>query len=72
MSTYESIIGAETVQEIAAALCKAAGGVFAHHGNDPNSGAILAAGFVMALRSIGENIDRRVPIVVRAMLEDFK
>ena len=60
---------AEAVQEVTAAVLKAAGAAMTRHGDDPCSGAIVAAGFAMALRSIGKNIDRKIPETVRLMLE---
>ena len=60
--------GAEAVQEIASVLLKAAGAAMQRHGNDPNGGAILAAGFAMALNNIGKHIDPRVPQTVKDML----
>lgn len=60
--------GAEAVDEICSSVLKAAGEAMKRHGNDPNGGAIVAAGFAMALIRIGEKIDARVPLVVREML----
>lgn len=59
---------AEATQEICSSVLKAAGEAMKRHGNDPNGGAIVAAGFAMALQTIGKNIDRRVPIIVHEML----
>ena len=60
--------GAEAVQEISSAILKAAGSAMQRHGNDPNGGAIVAAGFAMALRAIGKNIDPKIPAIVKEML----
>lgn len=60
--------GAEAVQEICVSLLKAAGACMVRHGDDPNSAAIIAAGFAMALRAIGDDIDRKIPLTVREML----
>jgi hypothetical protein len=59
---------AEATQEVASEILKAAGLVMERHGNDPNGHAIVAAGFAMALKSIGDRIDPRIPAVVRQML----
>ena len=58
---------ADATQEIASAVLNAAGAAMERHGNDPNGSAIVAAGFAMALRSIG-NIDPHIPRIVHAML----
>lgn len=60
---------ADATQEVCASILKAAGEAMQRHGNDPQSGVIVAAGFAHALRMIGENIDPTVPIVVREMLD---
>lgn len=59
---------AEATQEVAAAILKAAGEVMKRHGDDPNGVVIIAAGFAMALQSIGKNIDSRCPAIVAEML----
>lgn len=59
---------AEATQEVASSLLKAAGAAMTRHGPDPNGGAIVAAGFAMALDRIGKEIDPKVPAVVREML----
>lgn len=65
---------AEATQEVAAAITLAAGEVLLRHGNDAYQYAvsILAAGFVMAIRRIGDNIDSQVPTMVRVMLEEAR
>lgn len=63
---------AEATQEVASAVLKAAGETMARHGNDPHSGVIVAAGFTMALRAIGKNIDPKVPLVVVEMLSPVR
>jgi hypothetical protein len=68
MSTDLERAGAECVQEMSAALLHAAGQVMKRHGNDPCGGAIVAAGFAMALDAIGRDIDRKVPLTVCEML----
>lgn len=68
MTDELTLAGAEATQEICAGVLKAAGEAMARHGNDPNSGAIVAAGFAMALQAIGESIDAKVPMIVREML----
>lgn len=60
---------AEATQELASALLKTAGEVMLRHGDDPHSGAIVAAGFGMALDRIGKHLDPKVPETVRIMLE---
>jgi len=60
--------GAEAVQEISSAILKAAGAAMQRHGYDPNGAAIVAAGFAMALRAIGKNIDPKIPAIVKEML----
>ena len=60
---------AEATQEISSAILKAAGAVMERHGDDPNGHAIVAAGFAMALKAIGKNIDPRIPAVVIEMLQ---
>lgn len=59
---------AEATQEVCAAVLMAAGDAMQRHGNDPNGGAIVAAGFAMALHAIGRSIDPLVPLTVREML----
>lgn len=59
----------EATQEVCAAILKAAGGAMQRHGNDPQGGAIVAAGFAMALQAIGREIDQRVPLTVFEMLK---
>jgi hypothetical protein len=59
---------AEATQEVAAAVLQAAGDAMKRHGSDPNGGAIVAAGFAMALQAIGRNIDPLVPLTVRELL----
>lgn len=61
--------GAECIQEMSSALLKSAGEVMKRHGADPNGPALVAAGFAMALRVIGTNIDPKVPIIVHEMLK---
>jgi hypothetical protein len=59
---------AETIQEVSYEILKAAGRVMQRHGDDPECLIVLAAGFTMALQSIGTNIDCIVPsIVVQAL-----
>jgi hypothetical protein len=62
------LAGAECVQEMCCALLKTAAEVMKRHGDDPSSGAIVAAGFAMALQTIGRDIDRNVPLAVCEML----
>jgi hypothetical protein len=57
MTSDEMLSGAQAVQDIASALLKAAGEVMKVHGNDPNSLAIVSAGFAMAIKEIDKNID---------------
>lgn len=58
----------EATQEVCCAILKAAGDAMKRHGDDPRNGAILSAGFAMALQQIGKHIDRRVPLTVYEML----
>ena len=69
MSRDLEMAGIECVQEMASALLAAAGQTMSRHGNDPDSRAILAAGFVAAIYVIGKNIDPRMPAVVCEMLQ---
>lgn len=62
------IAGAETVQQIASAILRAAGEVMTSHGNDPNGTVIIAAGFAMAIRTMGENIDPKIPRIIAEIL----
>jgi len=59
---------AEATQEVASAILKAAGDAMLRHGDDPHSNVIVAAGFAMALRRIGEHVDAKVPVIVHQML----
>jgi hypothetical protein len=61
---------AEAVQEVSSEILKAAGAAMGRHGDDPNGGAIVAAGFAMALKAIGKHIDCKIPAVVREMLKE--
>jgi hypothetical protein len=60
--------GAEAVQEMSSVILLAAGATMKRHGDDPNGGAIVAAGFAMALHAIGKNIDPKIPATVKEML----
>jgi hypothetical protein len=68
MTSDEILSGAQAVQDIASALLKAAGDVMTVHGADPNSLAIVSAGFVMAITEIEKNIDPSFRKVVVAQL----
>jgi hypothetical protein len=57
MTSDEMLSGAQAVQDVASALLRAAGEVMTVHGNDPNSLAIVSAGFAMAVIEIEKNID---------------
>jgi hypothetical protein len=59
---------AEATHEVCSSVLTAAGDAMKRHGDDPTGGAILAAGFAMALQAIGDKIDPKVPIIVREML----
>jgi len=65
---YEHLSAAQAAQDVSSAILKAAGEAMKAHGPDPNGGAIVAAGFAMAIQAIGRDIDERVPIVVLEML----
>lgn len=67
--TEMDVARAEATQEVSAAILKAAGAVMERHGNDPNGVVIVAAGFAIALKAIGEKIDPRVPAIVAEMLK---
>lgn len=72
MSDQMETARAEATQEVCSAVLKAAGEVMKVHGNDPHGGVILAAGFAMALKAIGEHIDRKVPLTVYEILAPAK
>ena len=57
MNKDESLSGAQATLDIAVALCKASGQCLLLRGPDPNSPAILAAGFTMAIEKITKEID---------------
>lgn len=63
-----SLARAQATQDLYVAILNATGDAMAVHGNDPQRGAIVAAGFAMTLRAIGRNIDRHVPLTVLEML----
>ena len=62
--------GTEAVQEIASSILKAAGAAMARHGDDPNGGAIIAAGFALAIEQIGKHIDPRIMDTIRKLLRE--
>jgi len=66
------LAAAEATQEIASAVLTAAGDVMTRHGNDPYSVAIIAAGFAMAIRQMGKDIDPIIPRIVLEMLKESK
>lgn len=70
MTKDEELSGAQAVQDMGSALLRAAGEVMLVHGNDPNSLAIVSAGFVMAIREIEKNIDPHFRRVVAVQLAD--
>lgn len=57
MTEEQHMSAAQAVQDVSSAILKAAGECMTLHGPDPNSPAILAAAFVMAIRNITEHID---------------
>ena len=69
MADYVDGARAQATHEMAAALLTAAAEVMARHGNDPTGPVIVAAGFAMALRAIGEHNRPEIPRIVREMLE---
>jgi hypothetical protein len=69
MTKDEMLSGAQAVQDVASALLRAAGEVMTVHGNDPNSLAIVSAGFAMAITEIEKNIDPSFRKVVVAQLD---
>jgi hypothetical protein len=69
MADYMDEARYQATQDIAAALCRAAGDVMALHGNDPKSVQITAAGFAMALLRLWKHIDPEIPRIVREVLE---
>lgn len=48
---------AQAVDDLTIALVRAAADVLKVHGNDPNSGVIIAAGFCRAIEKIDQQID---------------
>lgn len=56
-----------TVGHLASELLKVAGEVLITHGEDPKSHAIVAAGFVAALRR-SQEADPRILMIVKEML----
>jgi hypothetical protein len=48
---------ATAAQEISGAILRAAGEAMQKHGNDPLGIPIVATGFVLAIRSITQNLD---------------
>lgn len=60
---------AQATNDVCAAVLSAAGDAMKVHGDDPEGSAIVAAGFAMALQSIGKHIDKRVPVIVHEMLK---
>lgn len=69
MTKDEMLSGAQATQDIASALLKAAGDVMTLHGNDPNSLAIVSAGFVMAIKAIDREIDPHFKNALLAQLQ---
>ncbi len=57
MTIDELNSAAQATQDIASAILSAAGVALRIHGNDPNSLAILSAGFCMAIQNIEKKID---------------
>ena len=50
-------VGAECTVEIMEGMMRAAGEALVHHGNDPNSAAILLAAYLLAIETINDKID---------------
>ena len=70
MTKDEMLSGAQAVQDVASSLLRAAGEVMRVHGNDPNSLAIVSAGFAMAIQQIEKSIDPAFRLALLAQLDD--
>lgn len=57
MTEYEMQAGCQAVSDVATGILQAAGEALTRHGPDPNSPAILGAGFCMAIDKITSEID---------------
>src|SRR3990167_1602227 len=51
----------QAITDVYQMVLAAAGDAMKRHGNDPLATTVLAAGFTMAIRAIGEDIDPKVP-----------
>ena len=60
--------GSEVANEIAQNIIKAAGETLQRYGNDPNSNAILGAGFFLAIKRINEYVDPNFQEFIKRML----
>ena len=58
----------EAVEEVCRSVLMAAGDAMKRHGDDPHGNVIVAAGFAMAIKAIGRDIDPKMPLVVRELL----
>ena len=66
---YEDRIRAETVCELSNELIKTTIDVMKKHGfEDPNNNAIISAGFYMAIKDIGKELDPNIPIIIKGMI----
>jgi hypothetical protein len=60
----------QAVQDISSALCLAAGEEITKHGvNDPNSWAIVATGFALAVNSITKELEPNFARTVAKLIE---
>lgn len=67
--SYAMILGAETAQQIASAILRAAGDVMMPLGKDPDGIPQLATGFFLAVRQI-DTIDPRFSQIVTDLLAE--
>lgn len=58
----------EAIAELSAALIRTAGEVLTRHGNDPQGPILVAAGFALALQTIGREIDENILATVCKLL----
>lgn len=72
MSSYETETQADAVQAVAGAICRGAGEVLAAHGDDPETDAILIAGFMLAIDLITEHINPAFRDQLKMMMEAGK
>lgn len=66
--SLDEIARGEAAQEVASAIIFAAGEVMRRHGDDPESIAILAAGFCLAIDGIAESINPTFKVILCRMI----